>query len=286
MAHSLCRLCGFELCKPLFVVEGYPIERCSNCEFVQVRDEPDPALLVKIYDQLHIKHLTYRNEAAAIQENLRRVELLRRHIAEGAEVLDAGCATGDFLAQARGSFRMFGLDISPGAIQIARERLPDIADRLWAGCIEDMAEKGDTYDAICLWDVIEHLWDPAETCRQLFARLRPGGILFVSTPDSGALIAKVMGRSWAFMIPPEHLSLFSAKSFQYLFGRIVKGEIIYHVSQGKWTNLAFILYKLERMVGTRFPPRFMAWAARASWGCRLIYVPTKDIQYLAVRKPG
>ena len=268
----------------MFVAEGYRIERCPNCELVQVRDEPDSAVLARIYDTLHVKHSTYRSEAAAARENERRVDLLRRHLPEHATVLDAGCATGDFLQLAKGSFRMSGLDVSAGAIKVARERNPELGARLCVGRIEDWPANLGTFDAICLWDVIEHLWDPVSTCRRLFEHLAPGGLLFLSTPDAGAMIAKVMGRRWAFMIPPEHLSLFARSSFRYLFRSVVPGDIVHHVSQGKWTNFAFLLYKLNRMNERLFPRKLMDWAARSSAGKMLIYVPTGDVQYLAVRK--
>lgn len=282
---SACRLCGRDDCAPLFVTGGCAIERCPHCEFVQVRDEPDSALLARIYENLHVKHATYRSEAAATRENERRVDFLRRYLPKNATVLDAGCATGDFLQLAKPWFRMSGLDISAGAVSVARERSPDLADRLWVGRIEDLSSSLGTFDAICLWDVIEHLWDPVTICRQLFDHLIPGGLLFLSTPDCGATIAKLMGRRWAFMIPPEHLSLFARNSVQYLFRDLVPGEIVHHVSQGKWTNVAFLFYKLNRMDVWVFPRHLMDWAARAAAGKLLIYVPTGDVQYLAVRKP-
>lgn len=281
---SACRLCGRDDCAPLFVAEGYAIERCPQCKFVQVRDEPDPVLLARIYENLHIKHATYRSEAAATRENERRLDLVRRYVPETATVLDAGCATGDFLQLAKPWFRVSGLDVSAGAISVARERSPELADRLWAGRIEDLSTRLGTFDAVCLWDVIEHLWDPVTICRHLFDRLVPGGFLFLSTPDAGATIAKLMGRRWAFMIPPEHLSLFARRSFRHLFRKLVPGQIVHHTSRGKWTNIAFLLYKLNRMDGRLFPRYLMERAARTRAGRLLVYVPTGDIQYLAVRK--
>lgn len=285
MTHYNCRLCG-AVAKPLFVAKGHAIERCSCCDFVQVCDEPDPALLSTIYEQMHVKHSTFRNAAAAARENQRRVDLLRQHVSQNAEVLDAGCAAGDFLELAQAHFRMSGLDISSAAIEVARKRCPNLSDRLWSGRLEDLVGTIGLYDAICVWDVVEHLWEPVSVCRQLFAHLRPGGLLFLSTPDSGTMIAKLMGSRWAFMTPPEHLSLFSAKSFRYLFQHVVPGQIIHHVSQGKWTNLAFILYKLNRIEARLFRAPLVEAAGRAAWGQRLVYVPTGDVQYLAVRKPS
>jgi 2-polyprenyl-3-methyl-5-hydroxy-6-metoxy-1,4-benzoquinol methylase len=281
-----CRLCGRPDPDPLFTVEGYAIERCPACGLVQVRDEPDPAVLDRIYAALHVKHQTYRAESAARRENERRVDLLRQLLPANAAVLDAGCATGDFLEPAKAVFRMSGMDVSEGAVEVARRRHPELSDRLLVGRIEDWPPGFHGFDAICLWDVIEHLWDPVSACRRMFDHLAPGGLLFLSTPDAGALTAKLMGPRWAFMIPPEHLSLFAAKSFRHLFEAVIPGEIVQHVSQGKWTNVAFLVYKLNRMAGNRLPKGVMDWAARSALGKTLVYIPTGDIQYLAVRKPA
>jgi len=52
----------------------------------------------------------------------------------------------------------------------------------------------------------EHLWDPAIVAKDLLQRLSPGEYLFISTPAIDAPVAKVLGKFWAFMTPPEHLS--------------------------------------------------------------------------------
>lgn len=281
-----CRACGSDRQRHLYELEGHAIDRCLACGFVQVRDEPAPGLLEGIYAVLHLKHATFRSEAAAVAENDRRLKLLSKLVPKGARVLDAGCASGDFLQVAKGSFLLSGMDISTAAIEVAKARHPDLAPRLWAGRVEDIAADRGPFDAIVLWDVIEHVWDPVATCHSLFEHLAPNGLLLLSTPDAGAMTARLMGKRWAFMIPPEHLGLFSRRSLRHLFETIVPGEVVYHRSLGKSTNVAFVAYKLDRMFGRRFPAGAMDWLARSPLGRLIIYIPTGDIQYLAVRKPG
>ena len=226
-----CRACGSDRQRHLYEVEGYAIDRCLACGFVQVRDEPAPELLEKIYAVLHLKHSTYRSEEAAVVENGRRLKLLDKLVPRGARVLDAGCASGDFLQAAKASFSLSGMDISAAAIEVAKARNPELATRLWAGRIEDIAPDRGPFDAIVLWDVIEHVWDPVGTCRSLFEHLVPNGLLLLSTPDSGAMAARLMGKRWAFMIPPEHLGLFSQKGLRRLVETVVPSEVVYHRSR-------------------------------------------------------
>lgn len=284
LAPTNCRNCGSSRLGHLFVSEGYPIDHCADCAFVQVRDEPHPEALDEVYRELHIRHATFRSDDAVRIENTRRLKLLQKLVPAGSSVLDAGCASGDFLVQAKHSFKMSGFDISPDAVEVAKKRNPEIADKLWSGRVEDILSRPERFDAIVMWDVIEHLWDPTSTCRALFEKLAPNGLLIISTPDSGALIARLMGKRWAFMMPPEHLSLFARKSFVTLFDRWKGVKIDYHRSLGKATNAAFLLYKFNRMVGNRIPKPFLDAIARSWAGGVMVYVPTRDIQYIAVRK--
>jgi 2-polyprenyl-3-methyl-5-hydroxy-6-metoxy-1,4-benzoquinol methylase len=281
-----CRICAGTDCCFCFILDGYTLERCARCDFVQVTEEPSAAILETIYSDLHFKHLKFRDANAVTWENSRRLSLLRRFLPDGSHVLDAGCAIGDFLKLAKINFTVSGVDISQGAIEVAKENNPDLAGRLWAAPLENLGPAAGQYDAISLWDVIEHVWDPVAVCRTLMRHVRPGGLLFISTPDAGALMARISGRKWAFMMPPEHLSLFSKRTFRLMWNEILPASIIYHRSHGKWTNLAFILYKLRRIDRRLVPMWLLTFMARSFLGRCMIYVPTGDIQYLVVQKPS
>ena len=62
-------------------------------------------------------------------------------------------------------------------------------------------------------DVIEHLPDPFETLRLCNKILKPGGVILITTGDFDALIARLTGRHWRLMTPPQHLWYFSRTSF-------------------------------------------------------------------------
>ncbi|WP_326541323.1 class I SAM-dependent methyltransferase [Pseudorhodoferax sp.] len=280
-----CLICQNTSLGFLYTAKGYDILGCRSCGFCQVGSPPDDAALEDLYRQLHLKHTQFRDERAALRENQTRLQLVLEFVKPGALVLDAGCATGDFLALAQSHFTVYGVDISAGAIQTAQARLPDIASRLAARKLEDIGTDWPQFDAICLWDVIEHVRDPAAVCRTLMGLLKPGGHLFLSTPDMGSLAAKLMRRHWAFMIPPLHLGFFSRRSLGHLFDRQVPARIATCRSRGKWTSLAFLFYKLGQISRFLAPPSLLDWLSRRRLGHLNLYVPTHDILYLAARKP-
>ena len=279
-----CRVCGSSNLTLHMAVAGETLDRCSHCGFVQVRDEPDDHTLHSIYSAAYFAHAKYRDQRALAMEHQRRLDLMARFVSEGAKVLDAGCSIGDFVYSAKTKYEMYGIDISAAAIDQAQAKNPELSDRLVAGRLENSGHANECFDAICLWDVIEHLWNPTAVVHDLLARLNPKGYLLISTPAIDAPIARMMGKYWAFMTPPEHLSFFTQKSFRLLFEDQAGATVKHFSRKGKWANMAFIGYKLGRIAPSWLPKSLLQ---PFNWpGVRRlnVYVPTGDVQYLAIQR--
>jgi len=279
----VCRICGSSEVTPHLTIESEVLDRCAECGFVQVRHRPSEDSFEEIYSDSYFAHSKYRDPRALQLENSRRLALLRQVLTEGAEVLDAGCSTGDFVWSAKSCYRIHGIDYSRYAIERARSANPDVAERLVAGRLEDSPFAGHRFDGICLWDVIEHLWDPVSVVMDLLSRLKPGGYLFISTPAIDAPMARLAGRYWAFMTPPEHLGFFTRRSFEALFREPLPGRIERMFRRGKWANVAFIGYKIGRVAPRWFPSWLLAPCRWPRLGRLNLYVPTGDVRYLVVR---
>jgi len=285
MLAAACRLCKGRALRPHFEVRGSHLDRCPACSFVQVRDQPTAEDLRELYGRDYFEHGKYQDEFAQALEVRRRLALLERAgVPRGGRVLDAGCATGDFLHAVQGSYEMWGLDVSAHAVEVARARNPSCAHRIFTGFVEDQAFEPGSFDAIVMWDVVEHLWDPRLVLSRLIEHLRPGGSLLLSTPDIGAYVARLMQRRWAFMTPPEHLGFFSRRSLAYVLEQSLGLKIVASQASGKWANLGFLMYKLRRVfpdvVPAQLVDRFRASAAAAL----AVYVPTSDVRYVVARK--
>ena len=284
-ASNKCRICAAQKLRSLFIINGYEVFRCPLCSYVQISRKPTASELSFIYGTGYFVSNKYSDISILEKENLRRLKLLKRFMPRGnAKVLDAGCATGDFLTTAKREFRMYGCDISEYAVSEARRRNPELAARIGLTDLDRNEIPSERFDAICLWDVIEHLWDPVTICRLLGNQLKTGGFLFVSTPDIGGTLAKLMGRRWAFMTPPEHMGFFSKKSIFKLFGEILPFRFEYQKSSGKWTNFGFLLYKLHRVFPEIVSESCVSLVQKKRISRMPLYVPTRDIQYIVVRK--
>lgn len=126
-------------------------------------------------------------------------------------LLDIGAGTGDFVREARKmGFRAKGIDIcgerplceksreasEPGQSLFSSEpSLPDVM----AMDLSEMAHRfGGTspgWDIISLWDVLEHLPDPAASLRDINSLLRPGGIALLKVPSSMLPLYRLLHRT-------------------------------------------------------------------------------------------
>jgi 2-polyprenyl-3-methyl-5-hydroxy-6-metoxy-1,4-benzoquinol methylase len=285
MLPTRCRICSATGLRPHFTVRCSALDRCKFCGFIQVREQPSSEELRTLYSDGYFQRGKYGDDFAQRKEGERRLDWLARGgVAPGGRVLDAGCATGEFLALAGARYEMWGLDVSPYATEIARANNPGCAARIFTGFVEEQRFEPASFDAIVMWDVIEHVWDPKTVLQRLLVHLRPGGALLISTPDIGAPTARLLGRRWAFMTPPEHLGFFSRRSLRVLLSRELGLRISGSAASGKWANIGFIAHKLGRVFPDVIPPRLTERVQNSALSARAIYVPTADVRYVLAHK--
>jgi SAM-dependent methyltransferase len=117
------------------------------------------------------------------------LETIDRHAAPAGSVLDVGCGTGFLLERlAERGYRGVGVDLSPESVAHARRRLEDVGAADMSAVVGSAYEPPEgPFDLICLTDVLEHLEEPRACLAALAARLAPGGLVVVSTPNRRSL---------------------------------------------------------------------------------------------------
>lgn len=162
---------------------GSVIAGCSSCGAHWLASHPNMHQQVDSLDQDHETFKTWNDRirqetvSGAHREVLRR---LQAYLPDGERsIFDVGAGGGGFLALARSSgFRPDGNDIAQGAVEVAK-RQNDIDIR--HGVLSDLNDVP-PQDALTLWCVLAHVFEPDELMTEARDLLRPGGVIYLQTP--------------------------------------------------------------------------------------------------------
>jgi SAM-dependent methyltransferase len=197
------------------------IVRCTRCDVVYKDPFPKPETLKEGYEEsidenylalLPERSATFTRVLSVIERELQtRTEGVSAR--KKPRLLDIGCAEGTLLALAKKrGFEVMGVEPNKHFVRWAwkNKKL-----KILQGSVYNKHLRKNYYDAIALLDVIEHVHNPRDFLERCFELLAPGGILFVSTPDFGSLIARAMRRRW-FYILSIHVFYFTKKTMSAL----------------------------------------------------------------------
>lgn len=101
-------------------------------------------------------------------------------------LIDVGCGTGANLAAFAKSFRCLGVDTSPEAIKLAKQRYPQL-DFMQGYAPDDLLDSLRNASVVTLNDVLEHVRDDFLLFSRIFAELSPGAMCVVTVPADPAL---------------------------------------------------------------------------------------------------
>jgi SAM-dependent methyltransferase len=198
-------------------VDDYDIVRCRGCGLMFVGNPPAEERLPDLYGHAYWEapsepgYGSYKDAEHRKRHHFRGLLAgLERQASSRGDLLEVGSAYGYFLAEARDrGWRVQGVEPSAHAATEARERL---GLPIHHGRLEDLPDGNGPVDVLAMWDVIEHLPRPLRTLRAAATRLRPGGLLAVSTGDVASVSARLHGRDWSLLTPPWHLFYFSRRT--------------------------------------------------------------------------
>jgi SAM-dependent methyltransferase len=189
--------------------------RCSGCGFIWVNPTPSEADLAAFYSHYRGTTSYAAKRDKKIRRSLRRIRKLAKQV-PGRRFLDVGCNLGFAIEAARlAGFTATGIDVDPHAVSLARAQFPEASFHV--GAVEAMVETGETFDLVHCSEVIEHLPDVRPFARALADLTRPGGALFLTTPDAGHIRRPRNFLEWDAVKPPEHLCWFTRKNVRMLF---------------------------------------------------------------------
>lgn len=190
----------------------YRLVKCQSCGLVRSDPAADAGEIAQIYAESGFDYAgEVENLTATYGRYLRRIVALA---GAAGSLLEIGCGNGFFLEEAlRQGFRdVRGIEPSADAI---RRATPAIAARIVPGVFRRGAFEPGTFDVICLFQVLDHLPDPARALEAAREMLKPGGLLLCLNHDVEAMSARVLGEK-SPIVDVEHTFLFGKDTLRRL----------------------------------------------------------------------
>ena len=201
-----------------FERRNFTFYRCDSCSllFVSPRFNAE-----SIYDESYFSggahgfgFSNYEIDKTASSKYLKQLLswLLSEPVPENFKLLDVGAANGFFveLCTKRG-IEAKGIEISQDAVDWAKR----LGRNVTYSTLENFSS-AEKFTAITLLDVLEHIHNPIQFPAAASTNLEDKGYLLINVPNEGSLSAKLAGRKWHALLPPEHWFYFNKKSLKLL----------------------------------------------------------------------
>jgi 2-polyprenyl-3-methyl-5-hydroxy-6-metoxy-1,4-benzoquinol methylase len=204
--YSACPACGDARLSPLDAYAAAHLVRCERCGLTFAGRRPTGQELEAHYSgygdwpDSALTRLRYREVLAAF-EPYRSV----------GRIFDMGCGAGYFLEEAAAAgWEPHGSTVGALSVEMCRAKGLAVVDAADA----DTALPDAYFDVATAFEVVEHLADPAAEAKLLARVVRPGGLLYCTTPNFNSLSRRMLGPRWRVIDYPEHLIYFTAKTLK------------------------------------------------------------------------
>jgi 2-polyprenyl-3-methyl-5-hydroxy-6-metoxy-1,4-benzoquinol methylase len=222
-----CPLCGSQKFRPVFE----PIKKCRGCGFCLVNplgefrgEKETEEYFLNDYLPLHLA-----NRENSLAERRAHINAIGQyvHLPHHPRHLDVGCAMGSMLEEAKAAgWDPTGVETSELAARYAAEHS---GCPVHAGTLQRAAFESESFDVVTLMDVIEHVSEPVDLMDEIYRILRPGGVVFILTPNFASFFVWLYGPKAYGVWPDQHVLYFQPSAMAKLlrkagFARIATGS--------------------------------------------------------------
>lgn len=230
MESVLCNYCNSSSSVLLYTIPDfylnkqdkfYTLVKCNNCGLIYQNPRPTQDEIREaypaIYEAFNLDQKKSWLETKVVQHGLeKRSKAITSIKKTPGRLLDIGCSTGLFLHTMQSKYRWesYGVEINEYAATIAREKHHL---NIFLGSLEQASYPAAFFDAVTLWDTLEHLPDPISTLLEIKRIIKSDGVLVVRVPNYDSWDARIFGPAWAGLDVPRHFFVFSRSSLVKLF---------------------------------------------------------------------
>jgi len=262
--------------------------------FYSIRKKIKYSILASVFDY---KSLAVGQTTRLIGKSLSLLPPIKRTVERGirglealekGKLLDIGCGNGKFLSMMWDlGWEVQGIEPDTQAARIAKEHF---GVKVVATTLEEAKISDNSFDAITMSHVLEHVADPIALLKECYRVLKPAGRLVIIVPNIESFGHKIFKKSWLGLDPPRHLYIFSLRTLEccaeqagfqveklYTMPQMaswmwITSKLIQHIgkfSEDNITNWQRIEGKLFRVVEE------LAWILWKNVGEEIILIGTK-----------
>lgn len=216
------------------------VVRCWDCGLIFPHPFPIP-LPERLRQQYNVGYFaSSRHEEGRLAGASFRLSVVRELLGGTGKLLEIGCGEGATLLRAReAGWEVTGTEIAPDLVGHVRDRL-GLDCKL--GTLAELGFPSDSFDAVLINQVLEHVEDPKSELGEIHRVLKPKGVIVIGVPNAEALpyrlanlYLRVRGSDWVTssmspLNPPYHLYGFSSQTL----GRYLNATGF--ISQRVWTS--------------------------------------------------
>jgi SAM-dependent methyltransferase len=211
----LCSGCGVErgrfLCR-VGTEKDFSVVLCVSCGLAHIHPRPEEENdNFQSRDSGDYEAVTGPLRSGFSYHHNRLLGILGQHVPPPGRLLEVGGSGGSFLEAAhRVGYEGWGVDPASRVPTAPAKGIRILKER-----VERVDLPQDYFDVAVAIQVIEHLHSPRLLIEKMVGALKPGGYLYVETPNFGALARRF--RSPRFMnlnVAPGHWHLFNARNLK------------------------------------------------------------------------
>jgi 2-polyprenyl-3-methyl-5-hydroxy-6-metoxy-1,4-benzoquinol methylase len=207
-SKNKCPVCLNEAHTPLGEKNNFALFRCKNCQTIFAEHstivEKNKDEVTELYD--HYYDFAQFKLSPATEFSLQKMVLSFNKFRETGKLVDIGFGEGSLLSIAeKNSWKCFGTEVSPQSLKYGTEKGWIVSDN----ALNDEKFEKNSFDVVTMIELIEHVPNPHIFLETAFSLLRPGGLLFITTPNTGSLNQRWLGTKWSIISPPEHITIWS-----------------------------------------------------------------------------
>jgi len=209
-----CRLCRSDKINLLLEREDISIFKCLDCGIVFLGNEMDDASMKGLYRYYGQDTFTDSLSPVTRLRYERLLDIFDRYRKNNA-IIDVGCGAGHFMLSAseRG-WRADGTEISDEAIELSVKK----EQKVIRGDIASLVIEKHRYDIATLFELMEHASDPEGIVKKIAYIVRPGGLVYITTPNYNSIARILLGRRWG-IFHKEHIFYFTAENLMSLLNK-------------------------------------------------------------------